>query len=115
MVFESRKRNVENMIRNKDIEGLTKAMDDENQEIKMLAMAALGRMGEPGLERLIKAFENHNGIAAFTLGSTGGIRSIDALIKGLGDENVHHDAILGLHLAVQYHHDPRAAEALKNL
>jgi len=82
---------IEKMERNRDVEGLIKALGDEDGNIAMAAHSALCEMGKAAVVvPLIKALEdNHEYVrknAAFALGCIEDKRAIKQLTKLLNDD-----------------------------
>jgi HEAT repeat protein len=79
------------------VKPLVKALGDGFLGVRLKAAFALGRIGEPAIEPLIKALEDGNGLvreaavealrAMKTLSNTGDARVVQPLIKLLGDKN----------------------------
>jgi len=90
------------------IPALETALADRKKEVRYSAAEALGRIGENSVPVLIQAFENGDAwtrkYAARALGDaareSGSVQAVDALIKGLQDNNaeVRREAVLSLAL-----------------
>lgn len=51
---------IEKMERDRDVEGLIKALEHEHVTVRFGAVAALVRIGEPAIEPLIQALKDEN-------------------------------------------------------
>ena len=82
------KPDIEKMERNRDVEGLIKALRHEG--IRLEAVTALARIGKQAVEPLIQALKNEDRSARFSaavaLGKIGDPRAIEPLIRALRDE-----------------------------
>lgn len=88
MVTES---DVKKMVRAKDISGLIKSFENENQDVRTRAANAIVDIGKTAVDHLIEALGNKNsnirGVSATVLGMIGDKRAIDPLIKLFDDED----------------------------
>jgi len=89
------KPNVEKMEKNKDVNGLIKALKDK--DVRAGAVVALGKIGKPAVEPLIQALKDKESSvrsgAAAALGGTGDARAVEPLIQALKDKDLTvHDA-----------------------
>jgi len=84
------KPDIEKMERNRDIEGLIKAMRYPNGGVILEAQRALARVGEPAVQPLIRALKTKDFRrgALMALGMTGDARAIEPLTEALKDEDI---------------------------
>lgn len=80
------KPNVEKMEAKKDVEGLGKALAHKDENIRKEALEALGKMGEPAVEPLIRDLED-SGNVAIVLSRIGG-PAVEPLIRVLKSYSV---------------------------
>lgn len=82
---------IEQMVISNDVEGVIKALDDENEIIHEAAVIALAKIGKPAVEPLIKALKDKDpvvrGAAAEALGKIRDPIAVEPLIKALDEEN----------------------------
>jgi len=75
--------NIEKMKAKKDVGGLTKALKDKDEGVRVSAAVALGEIGEPAVEPLIQALRDESGLvrgwAAGALGNIGDVRAVGPL------------------------------------
>lgn len=91
-ISDSSKPNVEKMENEKNIDGLTRALDDERASVRREAAIALGRIGdaravEPLIQTLKDQYDYVRREAAYALGIIGDARAVEPLIQALGDED----------------------------
>ena len=109
------KPNIRKLKAKKDVEGLIKALGDWS--VQWEAVRALGEIGEPAVEHLIKALDDSDKdvreYAVRALGEIGNARAVEGLIKALDDSYwlVRRDAVEELGKIG----DPRAFDALSEL
>ena len=88
MVTES---DVKKMVRAKDISGLIKSFENENQDVRTRAANAIVDIGKTAVDHLIEALGNKNVIirviSAQVLGMIGDERAIEHLIKLFKDDD----------------------------
>ena len=85
------KPDVEKMEKNKDINGLTKALKDQDEHVRWKAAGALGNMGDTrAVEPLIQTLKDDVDVrwaAALALGKIGDAKAVEPLIQALKDES----------------------------
>ena len=85
------KPNIRKLKAKKDIEGLIKALDDSDEDVRLKAVEALGKIGDArAVEGLIKALDDDIDVrreAVKALGEIGDPRAFDALSELVHDES----------------------------
>jgi HEAT repeat protein len=87
------KPNVEKMEKKRNVEGLIKALEHKDPNVRKAAAKALGRIGDKrAVEPLIKALSDSDwevrAAAAKALGKLGDLRAVEPLITALKDETI---------------------------
>ena len=81
------KLNVQELLENKDVQGIMQALQHGDSSMQFEASAALMKIGEPAVESLIPALKDVNPqvrwLAACDLGSIGDARAVEPLINAI--------------------------------
>lgn len=90
-IFDSFKRNVERMEKERDVKGLIGTFKSTNRNVQKKAAEALVRIGEAAVEPVIQALKDENGdvrwAVATALGKMGDTRAVEPLTQALRDKD----------------------------